>query len=350
MNNSELNQIILDLCEGRIGTDRLPFNEIITFVSENYDKFCSTNNQLFEKEYGKLLLFALENHSEAIITDILLLLSKNVEIISSLCDELNKRQSYNEYITNLYSESLMKAKFYRNRYQKCKSEEHKKDFFIGKKCAVYSVITGEYDNVRDPLYIEPNTDYFLFTNNKELSSNIWKVIYINNSSGLNNIYLQRKIKILGHELLEEYDYTIYLDGNLQVQKDLNSFIAQYNNGESMICFPHPSRSTLEEEANAIINTGKVDASTIKKQLYDYKNDGYNNNVELIESGCLIRSNHDPKVKAVMNDWWLEINKYSHRDQMSFSYVCWKNNYTFDLCDLNVRENDWLHYYEHNILK
>ena len=74
------------------------------------------------------------------------------------------------------------------------------------KICVYTCITGNYDDLKEVKIKEDNIDYICFTNNKELTSNSWKIIYIEDNS-LDNHYLSRKIKMLGHPYIDEnYDY------------------------------------------------------------------------------------------------------------------------------------------------
>ncbi len=68
------------------------------------------------------------------------------------------------------------------------------------KICVYTCITGNYDKIKELDFKEEGIDYYFFTNNKNLTSKTWKVIYIEND-GLDNIRLARKIKVLGHEIL-----------------------------------------------------------------------------------------------------------------------------------------------------
>lgn len=43
--------------------------------------------------------------------------------------------------------------------------------------AIYTVITGNYDTVKQPQVITPEADYFLFTNNHSIiDAGVWKVV------------------------------------------------------------------------------------------------------------------------------------------------------------------------------
>ena len=48
------------------------------------------------------------------------------------------------------------------------------------KYCVVTCIFNDYDLVREPLVIDNNCDYYLFTDNKNLTSDNWKIIYLQN--------------------------------------------------------------------------------------------------------------------------------------------------------------------------
>ena len=67
------------------------------------------------------------------------------------------------------------------------------------KIVVYSVLTGNYDDVHEILYKEEDVDYLLFTNNPSLTSKTWQVILV--QSDLDNVLLSREIKMMPHKYL-----------------------------------------------------------------------------------------------------------------------------------------------------
>ena len=55
-------------------------------------------------------------------------------------------------------------------------------------------------------------------------------------------------------------------------------------------------------------------------------------------GILIRENHNPLCRLVMEDWWREVFAKSYRDQLSFMYCLWKNG--LNASDVGCLEGDW----------
>ena len=212
--------------------------------------------------------------------------------------------------------------------------------FTGKG-AVYTVITGNYDDLNEPLVIEKDLDYFCFTDNKELKSENWTIVHIEDDMGLDPIRLSRYYKFLIHRVLPTYDYSVYIDGKKQITGDLNEYIRYYSKGKTMLCAPHPLRQHIEEEIIEVGRLNKADPKFLTEQFEHYKNDGYDESVPLIEGCLLVRNHHDKLLQKVMEDWFDELCKWSYRDQISLGYVCWKNGYIFDLSEILIYENPYI---------
>lgn len=216
------------------------------------------------------------------------------------------------------------------------------------KCAVYTCITGGYDNLADPQYIDPEFDYICYTDEPEkYRSDVWDIRKIEIKDITNPILLNRYVKTHPHELLPEYDYTIYIDGKIIISGNLKEYINAYCRKSTMLCFPHPSRTNLRDEAVHVAQLGKYEFDPMMKQLDSYEDEGYTWSEPVIEGACLIRSNRDPILQKVMEDWWIEICTKTPRDQLSFGYVCWKNNFTYDISTLDVYYNGFLSNQDHN---
>ena len=50
----------------------------------------------------------------------------------------------------------------------------------GKKIAVYTCIVGDYDELLEPVYVNPNIEYFAFTDQVVKSDSIWKKLIFQN--------------------------------------------------------------------------------------------------------------------------------------------------------------------------
>ena len=225
------------------------------------------------------------------------------------------------------------------------------DIFSGRG-AVYTIITGAYDELNDPLYVDPELDYYFFTDEPDnYRSGIWKIKKLDFTVKNDNTRTQRYAKMHPFEILPDYDYTIYVDGKFTIIGDLKEYISVFSRGSGMLCFPHPERKTLKEEVEAIkvlrYGLDQKARNEFDDQVDVYLTEGYADSEPLIDSGCIIRSNHDKALNNVMEDWWNEVMTRTARDQLSFGYACWKNGYKYDISALSIYDNKYLDYCDHN---
>ena len=178
------------------------------------------------------------------------------------------------------------------------------------KIVVYTVITGNWDDLIeiDADVLDKNIDYICFTNNKNLKSNTWKIVYIEDQN-LSNHLLSRKIKILGHPLLENYDILVYIDGSVEIKEKISQFIKKECELDkySFVAFKHSIRKSVYEEANACVEYKKDCKEVIEKQLSFYKKEKFPDNSGLYELGIFVRRQNDSKVKETMKLWYAMIN-------------------------------------------
>ena len=173
--------------------------------------------------------------------------------------------------------------------------------FIMEKICVYTCITGDYDNVNEIEVKEKNIDYYLFTNNKSITSSTWQVVYIEDPK-LSNVKLARKIKILGHPLIKDnYDISIWIDGAMIIRGSIHDFILkacdlkQYN----MVGFKHRERDCIYEEATSCLWLQKESEDIIRKYIDFLEKEKYPHHNGLIESTILVRRHNDPLVQETM---------------------------------------------------
>lgn len=300
--NSVLN--LLGICLGYGETDSRQ-NDQYNDISENLQTGIQSND-------GKMVVNALSSAKD-------LLLAKRGELLIKYAFKENARKAFENY--------------------KHRSDGKEKPF--QGKGVIYTVITGGYDELNEPEYVDADFDYICFTDTPNMKSDVWKIVKIENPDGLDGTRLARKHKVLCHQYLSQYDYSIYVDGKLEIVGDFKKYIAEYSSGNTMLCFPHHVRDCIYAEANECIKLQKDNSEIINEQMQNYRNEGYPEHNGMIDSACLIRSHHDEKLKKVLECWWNEIKNHSRRDQLSFGYACWKNEYYYDISALYIYENEYI---------
>lgn len=216
-----------------------------------------------------------------------------------------------------------------------------------KNICVYTCIMGNYDKLKELSFKEEGIDYICFTNNKTLISKTWKVIYVDND-GLSDHLLSRNIKIIGHPyLFKNYDFTVYMDGSMQIVKSIWKFMDKYNILDYTFSgFVHSYRNCIYEEAEACIELRKDNVEVINEQMRRYRKENYPKNNGLIEATILFRKINDSKVKETMKLWFNELLNGSKRDQLSFNYVLNKTGLIWNKINLKVFDNEYFHYTPH----
>lgn len=234
------------------------------------------------------------------------------------------------------------------------------------RIAIYTSIFGGYDNLPNITYRPDNCDFICFTD-LELYSTDWKIIRVPAiySDPSRNA---KKYKILPHRYLSDYDISIYMDGNFEVRENVNILINEYLKDCNAAFFDHnqqavyDKRNCIYSEAQAILNGGMInmqrspergklnfkdDPTIIRKQMERYKNKNYPENAGLIVGGIILRRHNEPSCIHAMEQWWNEIKYFSKRDQLSFNYVAWCQDFKFRYIPGETRNNVFFSYRKHD---
>ncbi len=234
---------------------------------------------------------------------------------------------------------------YRKRYV---DEEIKPFVFENRRIVVYTGIFGNYDMLREPLYCDENVDYICYTDDKNLKSDHWKIIYVENEQ--DNMALEvRKYKCLPHRFLAKYDMSIWVDARLQIISSVVEYIKENMHDTGILFFPHNVRDCIYEEGAVNIVKHREDVSRLVKQMYKYNQAGYPEHNGLYCGGCIVRKHNQKNIVKLMEDWYKEILDTSARDQISLPYVLWKHNMKPDICNMVFWDNNLFKYYAHNKL-
>lgn len=225
------------------------------------------------------------------------------------------------------------------------------------KKVIYTAIFGGYDQLPDPEYIPEGWDFVCFTDS-DIKSNIWNVnkvpaIYEDPTRNA------RKYKVLPHRWFPDYDYSLWVDGNILIKEDINELIDIYLNKVNLAVHDHNQntldpRSCAYREAQIILYFGernggnyKDDPNLIIKQMNKYLRKGYPENNSLAVTMQLLRRHNQKDCIKAMEKWWEEIKYNSKRDQLSFNYSMWDTKTPFVYFNGDSRDNKYfLHMGKH----
>lgn len=193
---------------------------------------------------------------------------------------------------------------------------------------VYSAIVRNYNAVLCPSRVDDSLDYICFSDqpfwNGLINNTVWDIRpFPKETRELEATRKCRMVKILPHLFFPEYDYSVWVDGSIDIIGDIRALIATHDYPD-LLCFKHPKRDCVYEEGKACIDLGKDDPQVINNQLDAYHRQGFPEHAGLIESGVMIRKHNDPEIIKVMESWWQELSTHSRRDQLSFPYAAWRH--------------------------
>ncbi|WP_033169501.1 glycosyltransferase domain-containing protein [Selenomonas sp. ND2010] len=199
---------------------------------------------------------------------------------------------------------------------------------IKSKVVVYTCITNGYDKLVSP-YIKPdNIDYVQYTD-VYCENDVWMCKYIPQEvvKKYNGGMVNRYIKFHPYELFEnDYDYAIYVDGNITIISDLSVMTELVNNKVGLAFHKHCTRNCLFDEIEACKILNKGNYSKLKKQSEEYKKEGFPSSYGMIEGNLIVYDLKKDLAKKLTNQLWEElVTSDSGRDQIAWPYVFWKNS-------------------------
>lgn len=225
-------------------------------------------------------------------------------------------------------------KFFKILYYKLLKQQTRK-----LKIIVYTANSGAYDSLRTHSYLSKQFDYICYTDTKVKGLHGWEIRPMKEFDNKDSVRKARLYKILPHKLFPEYDYSIWVDANWDViGNSLEKKVLELIKKDSVLAFcPHPDRNCVYDECQAVVDLNKDSRKIVDKQKKFLKEENYPRSNGLYASGFIFRKHNDRKIKAIMEDWWEQIQKFSRRDQLSLNYVLWKNN--FNNVDLLFPKNN-----------
>lgn len=199
---------------------------------------------------------------------------------------------------------------------------------MANKYVVYTVLTGGYEDVLQPLVCDSRFDYILFSNDySEERIGIWQIRPIPPIVDLSdNKRLSRYPKSHPESMLAEYNASLYIDANIQIADKwvYNRCIelAEQMVNVAGIKLLYTGRDDIYRHAYDMCMLGyEHDMDAIRQMSALYKK-GFPEHFGLNENNIIFRS-HSVKMKHVDEEWWWWIRNYSFRDQFSFMFCIWK---------------------------
>ena len=187
---------------------------------------------------------------------------------------------------------------------------------------VYTANFGNYDLI-PKIKAEWNCDFICFTDNPNFSSPGWKIVVVHIDDESASV-VNRRYKILPHIYLNEYELSLYVDGNINIVNDPTELFEKYLATNVMAIPKHQDRTCAYEESIICINTSLANKEVTEKQMLRYKAEGFPANFGMTENNIIFRQHNDKTLILLMNNWWTEYCNGGKRDQLSLPFLIWKS--------------------------
>lgn len=214
------------------------------------------------------------------------------------------------------------------------------------RIVIYTCLVGNYDKLKQPAVIDSYFDYVCFSNDlKQDTFGVWqvkKIPYICDD----NTRLSRYVKINPHLVFPEYDYSVWIDANIQIiKKEFYDVIRGWvRKGGILAQVPHVERDCVYEEIIECLKRGKVKGALAKQQYMFLLNNHYPKHNGLYENNLIVRKHNVDWLKKTSEEWWELYLQYTRRDQFSLCYIYWKYKIKPDFIfgvNKNTRNVDFL---------
>ena len=224
----------------------------------------------------------------------------------------------------LLKTGLFKSFFRKKCPYSCGVIEKESNYFFDKRIAIYTGIYGGYDSVYTPRTVPDNCDYFVFSDRRILDD-VWRFKefdFPEELGELTNAEKNRYIKMHPHILFPDYDYSIYVDGSIEIITDLTELIHRLNS-YGFALHKHFERNSAYEEIDECISQKKCSIDQLESYKSKLKREKFPTQFGLLEAPVLVREHHNPKCIDIMNKWWMEYKSNIKRDQLALIYILWK---------------------------
>lgn len=166
----------------------------------------------------------------------------------------------------------------------------------------YSVLTyifGEYEIVHEILEKDPNAEYILVTDNPNLTSNTWDILY---DPMPDKTLFEKCYTVRFHPF--KYVHTsvvIRIDGSMEIRSSLKPIIDEFESKSYDRCFMlHPYRNTIIDEYEEWVRTRGYDKHQANRVMSIMETMGYDlRSKGLIEASFEVIRNNDNNTR--MND-------------------------------------------------
>ncbi|MBC8248989.1 MAG: DUF616 domain-containing protein [Anaerolineales bacterium] len=202
---------------------------------------------------------------------------------------------------------------------------------------VFTGVFGRPDVFLEPRVPLDGVEAICFTDLDFVGESAYRMIKLNLDS-LSPPKRNRRVKIWREEIFDCFDYSLYLDSNVELLVDPRELVSFLEPGSDIAVFRHPDRDCAYQEGRVCLQAGLADPRVMRRQLTEYRAEGFPPKFGLWACTVVLR-NHTPRMEEFNRRWWSEVERHSHRDQVSFPYVVWETGMQVSEFPGSLRRNE-----------
>ncbi|GAU42915.1 hypothetical protein TSUD_86530 [Trifolium subterraneum] len=211
---------------------------------------------------------------------------------------------------------------------------------------VASAVFGNFDEINEPqnisdysrkttcflLFVDEKTEEYLRSSGRlgvSKKIGLWRIIVARNLPYTDARRTGKIPKLLLHRMVPNARYSIWLDGKLELVVDPYQILERFlwRKNATFAISKHYRRFDVFVEAEANKAAAKYDNASIDSQIEFYKTEGLTPYTEAklplisdVPEGCVIVREHVPISNLFTCLWFNEVDRFTSRDQLSFSTV------------------------------
>ncbi|KAM1235525.1 hypothetical protein ACFX13_005058 [Malus domestica] len=245
---------------------------------------------------------------------------------------------------------------------------------------VASAIFGNFDEINQPrnisdysketvcfyMFIDDVTEAYLRTSGKmggDRKVGIWRTVVVHNPPYTDGRRTGKIPKLLVHRMFPNARFSLWIDGKLELVVDPYQILERFlwRKNATFAISRHYKRFDVFTEAEANKAAGKYDNASIDFQVEFYKKEGLTPYSEEklpitsdVPEGCVIIREHVPISNLAACLWFHEVDRFTSRDQISFStvrdHIREKTNWTINMFYDCERRNFVVQKYHRDVLE
>jgi hypothetical protein len=181
---------------------------------------------------------------------------------------------------------------------------------------VYTALYGGYDRLIEPCEQDLEVDWICFTDDPDLESATWQIVH-DAGHGATPRLSSKWPKAVPHLALPNHRWTIWVDANMAV--DNPAFAREalgFVDDRGIALFAHPQRTCIYDEARACQRIPQCRDLPVLEQVDSYRAE-HPRRWGLYACGTIARDRDAGPVRALGEDWYAEMERWTPRDQLSF---------------------------------